>query len=195
MNLSTEQVANLSALLGVESIDSPETLLSAAETVVNELRTDNVAFLNERDAAVTELSAANAKIVELSAAKPGDTIELSAASKGQVQDRIELARAKLDRLADRGDLPIALSRKLAEVFVNDADPDLVLLSRDEGTQKSRIDMLVDIFDGAKLGMKSEGPKAGVQELSRAKPKDDPNEIDPEDLPYKRMAQRFNGSAK
>lgn len=202
MELSNESLATLSTLLGVESIDSPETLLSAAETVVNQLRSDNVSFLDAKKDALTELSAAkaeletaNARIVELSAAKPDGVLELSRAEPLQIADRLENARMKIDQRVSAGRISKAFGDKLAERFASESDPDLYMLSRDAETKRTPLDDLLAIIDEAPASGVPTKPVAGLQTLSRSEPADEPIEpVKPAANPWDDRIAKLNKSA-
>lgn len=166
MELTTEMVGKLSTLLGVDNIDTPEVLLSAATKIVEE----NIAFIGERDAAKSEVATLTAKVTELSAAGvKGEVLELSAASPMGLADRVELAASKIAAAVAKSDIPVHLGNALRDEFASETDPDLLMLSRDPTTKKSPLDRILKLFDGAKLGVPTGDARTGVQTLSRQEP--------------------------
>lgn len=168
MELTPEMVGTLSTLLGVEKIDTADALLSAATSTINELREDNVSFLDERDKATAELSAAKSQIAELSAAT-GNVLTLSRAP----DDLLELSRdayeTRLDAYVSKGKLSAADAKEFARRFLgSEGKPNAVYLSRAVGASKPLAHDVMEFLENMTGGVEH-GEKTGIQALSRAVP--------------------------
>lgn len=178
MEPTKTDLESVAELLGTDVTDdaSAITLLSAA---VADLRSENVQLVELAESHETRAKSAEAKVVELSNVKKDEA--------DAPDDRdVKLYDTMIELSQSRGDMPKFVADKLRKA-VKDRP---VLLSR-TGGESPAIDFVIELFKDAKLGVKSE-PTTGKQVLlSRVTPDGEPSS---DDLPFKKMAERYNASA-
>jgi len=151
MTLTDEQRKEICDVLGVEHVDD-DAAISLLTATVTDLQTECLTLSAAKDEAtkqITELSAAQAVEPEVFTPSASD---------------IENAKLRIELSATKGDIPEWLGKALKAKL--DATP--LLLSRDGDDKPTLVCDILAMFDGAKLGVKTQ-EKTGVQTLSRDVP--------------------------
>lgn len=114
-----------------------------------------------------KLTAAEGKVVELSR-------EPAAPDPEALLDRADLSIQKIEFSVQAGDMPPVIGKALTSKVKPEGKPNAFMLSRATGLDTRPIDFIVDLFKGQKLGIQ-QGPKTGVQVLSREIPGNEEDE--------------------
>lgn len=173
MELSPELVTELSRLVEVDSFESPEALVKSITDEIHSLRSDNVKFLDERDAAVEKLSAAQIVKIEPNECKAEEPEEI-------YLSRLEAREERIDRMVASGDMPGFIGERYKKEIREHAKPGAIFLSRDAKTNKIAIDPFIAMFEGSKLGVVQRQrslTNTQTTNLSRENPPDVPSDTD------------------